>query len=90
MTELNPRMFDVSMENAYKPHQKTAILPGVNLPYVNKILTDNNYKLPKNLQKRDDLIVLNQDDSMDIEEQNVVEDYDSDDDRYSVSNKKLI
>lgn len=90
MNKLNPRSFVISMENAYKPHQKTAILPGVNLPYVNKILVDSNYKLSKNLKEKKDSVYFKKYQELMDPGQDVLIDYDSDEDKYAVSDKMLI
>jgi len=56
---LNPEKFEIKDENTKKnkPHQKYPILPTVNVPYINEILKESNYKLPKNLQNKEDLVL---------------------------------
>ena len=90
MTELNPRTFEVTLENAYKSHQKKPIIPGVNVPYVDDFLKENSFKLPKNLAEGKDLIVFKVDSSDMEEEDENEEEPEFLDDKYSISKDILI
>ena len=49
--------FPISKENTYKSHQSYAIIPSINVPYVDQLMEENDMKIPKNLREKEDLIL---------------------------------
>ena len=62
MSELNPSIFEVSEDNTDKEHQKLAIIPLVNVFYVEQVLKDSGILYPENLLTKPDEIYLREDD----------------------------
>lgn len=57
LSKINPVDFPISKENTYKSHQSYAIIPSINVPYVDQLMEENDMKIPKNLREKEDLIL---------------------------------
>ena len=84
LQEINPEKFEYFDENYSKDYQKLVNLPQVNIPYVNKLLEQNGFELPDDLQIKDDIVILDEGDKY-----NIVLEPDSDDDM-SISHDNLV
>lgn len=57
LSKINPLDFDISKENTYKSHQSYAIIPSINVPYVNQLMEENDMKISKSFDDKEDLIL---------------------------------
>jgi len=62
MSELNPSIFEVSDHNTDKEHQKLAIIPLVNVFYVDQVLRDSDIRYPDSILTKPDEIYMKEDD----------------------------
>ncbi len=97
LSKINPTDFPISKENTYKSHQSYAIIPSINVPYVNQLMEENGMKIPKNLRDKEDLIIYKKIESPKRQTKRVkikkskVKDLESEnEDEYSVSLEELL
>jgi len=57
LSKINPTDFFVSKENTYKSHQSYAIIPTINVPYVNQLMEQDNIKIPSFFDDKDDIVL---------------------------------
>lgn len=57
LSKINPVDFNISKENTYKSHQSYAIVPSINVPYVNQLMEENDMKISKIFDDKEDLIL---------------------------------
>ena len=68
LNKINPIDFSISDENTYKSHQSYAIIPSVNVPYIDDLMIQNDMKIPKNLSEKEDLILYKKSEDSLLEE----------------------
>jgi 5'-3' exonuclease len=56
---LNPEKFEISYEGTSKKHEGLEILPLINIRHVDTALKEKDFKLPKNLKEKEDIIIDN-------------------------------